>query len=177
MDEEKSYFGFKRDARGEQYITCDDEVLILPVDAQGAVIFSVEPAAAFGEDVLILPGGTVEAGESLSDTANRELQEELGLRAGRLEYLGEVRPWSKYLAVRSHIFLGRDLVPSRLAGDEGYEIGTTRVPWSDLDALVTSGRLRDARAIAGLYLARAAMAASAPHPSDPARRRGFLRHQ
>lgn len=39
--------------------------------------------------------------------------------------------------------------------DEGYDVGTERMPLAELDTWVADGRLRDARAVAGLFLARA----------------------
>lgn len=156
--EERKYFFLKADATGEEYIASSDETLIVPLDAEGAVLFARETAPAFGRaHVLILPGGTVEPHETLAETANRELQEELGVRAARMEYLGELWPWSKYLAVRSHIFLGRDLIPSKLPGDETEQVETVRVAWHEINTMVADGRLRDARAIAALYRVRLAL--------------------
>lgn len=51
-----------------------------------------EPSPVFGERVLLLPGGMEEPEETHEETANRELQEEVGLRAERLDYPGELRP-------------------------------------------------------------------------------------
>ena len=62
-----------------------------------------------------------------------ELQEEIGYRAGRLDYLGELWPWAKYLAVRS--FLARELTPSKLMGDEGYEVGVEQLPLAELETV------------------------------------------
>jgi len=156
------YFRFERDARGEEFIDTRDEVLVVPLTPAGEVILAVEPSAAFGEPVLILPGGSEEPGEARAATANRELQEEIGLRAGRLDFLGALRPFPKYLRLTSYVYLARDLSPSRLPGDEGYEIGTERVPLDGPDGaarLVAAGRLSDARAIAALHLARGFLAA------------------
>jgi 8-oxo-dGTP pyrophosphatase MutT (NUDIX family) len=89
--------------------------LVVALDAQGPVALIYEPSPAFGERVLILPGGTEEPEETHEETANRELQEEVGLRAERLDYLGEIRPWSKYLHVSSFIYLARELSESRFA--------------------------------------------------------------
>jgi ADP-ribose diphosphatase len=153
----EEYFWLVPDEHGETFIQSRDEVLVLPIDANGDVLFALEPAPAFGgEQVLILPGGTVEPEETLADTANRELQEELGFAARHLQYLGELRPWSKYLSVRSHLFLGRDLVLSKLPGDELEPVGIRRVPWAETNSLVLAGQLRDARAIAALHLAQIA---------------------
>ncbi len=107
--EENRYFALGRDRRDNLYIQCSDEVLTIPLDANGDVLLAVEPAPAFGRDVWVFSGGTFEPGEPHETTANRELQEELGFAAGRLEYLGQLWPWSKYLTVRSDLYLARDL--------------------------------------------------------------------
>ncbi|MGO8946310.1 MAG: NUDIX domain-containing protein [Ktedonobacterales bacterium] len=158
MNRQSDYFSLKTDQEGEAFIQSFDEVLTLAIDASDAVLFGVEPSPAFGgEPVLILPGGTVKHEEALGDTANRELQEEVGYRAESLIYLGEVRPWSKYLSVRTHLYLGRELQANKLPGDELTSVGIERIPLAELDSLVTSGRLRDARAIAAVYMARLAL--------------------
>jgi ADP compounds hydrolase len=146
------YLSICLDATGTEFAQTADEVLVVPLTSDGEILLTVEPSAAFDEPVLLLPGGTVEPGESLEETANRELQEEIGFRAGRLDFLAELRPYSKYLRVRSVVYLGRDLTPSRLEADEAYPIGVKRVPIREFEAEIAGGRLRDARVIAALYL-------------------------
>lgn len=155
MPYKSKYFEIAEDSAGDEFVICSDEVLAVPLTAGGEIIFIREPAPAFGrEQPLLLPGGIVEDGEPLEVTANRELQEEIGYRAARLEKLATLRPWSKYLRVTSHMYLARDLTPGKLDGDEGYEIGLEPRPLATLDALIESGELRDARVIAALLLAR-----------------------
>jgi ADP-ribose diphosphatase len=148
------YFSFLIGATGEEFVQCGDEVMIVALTADHQVIFTIEPSAAFGEPVLILPGGQVEPNEPLHETANRELQEEIGFRAARIDFLGKLRPFSKYLSTESHIFLGRDLTPSPLPGDEQYTIGLERHTLGNVDDLINAQRLQDARVIAALCLAR-----------------------
>ncbi len=151
---EGPYFSILLDARGEEYVYTRDEVLVVPLLDEGTVILAIEPSSAFGEPVLLLPGGTAEPDESLVETANRELREEAGYKAGTLDFLGELRPFSKYMAVRSFIYLARDLVASPLVGDETFEIGNELVPLAGFEQLIAAQRLFDARAIAALYMAR-----------------------
>ena len=80
---------------------------------------------------------------------------QLGWAASQLDFLGEVRPWSKYLNARSYIYLARGLTESRLPGDERYSIEPVRILLSEIDTLVQNGTLLDARVVAGLFLARA----------------------
>jgi len=154
MFEENPYFTLSHDDHDTLFVQCPDEVLIIPFDDSGHVLLAVEPSPAFGHEVWVFPGGSVESGESYEATANRELREELGYAAGNLDYLGEMWPWSKYLSVRSIVYLGRNLVINPLQGDEDYQIRVERVPLTDVDSLVASGQIRDARVIAGLCLAR-----------------------
>jgi 8-oxo-dGTP pyrophosphatase MutT (NUDIX family) len=143
----------------DSFIQSDNEVLVVALDGGDNVYLAVEPAPAFGgQSVLILPGGIWEQGEDPKDTANRELQEEIGQRAAQIEPLVELWPWAKYLTVRSLVYLARDLSAHKLQGDEHYEVGMERVPLSSFETLIESGRLRDARTIAALHLARARLA-------------------
>lgn len=155
MPYKSEYYEIAEDSAGDEYVISADEVLMIPLTSDGQIIFIREPAPAFGRETpLLLPGGTVENGEDLAITANRELQEEIGYRADQLDFLIEFRPWSKYLRVRSHVFLAQGLQPSTLDGDEGYPILLEPYPLAALDDLIHSGALRDARVIAALLLAR-----------------------
>ncbi|HVB21638.1 MAG TPA: NUDIX domain-containing protein [Ktedonobacteraceae bacterium] len=150
-----AYFAIRLDEHGSEFIEArDNEVMIVPLTLEGDVILTSEPSPAFGEPALILPGGSIEANEAMEATATRELQEEIGYAPGRLTYLGELRPSSKYFATRSFIFLGRDLTASSLQGDEDYEILQERIPLATFEQLIATGRLTDARVIAALYIAR-----------------------
>ena len=131
-----------------------NEVLVVPLTRQEEVILTIEPSAAFGGSTLILPGGIAEQGETHEQAALRELQEEIGYTARRLDFLSEVRPFSKYISLQSFIYLARGLVPSKLQGDEEYPITMEQVPLEDFEYLMTSGRLLDARVIAALFMTR-----------------------
>ena len=94
------YYSIYTSERGVDYIVVRSEVLIVPLTHQREVILTIEPSVAFGEPTLVLPGGVTEPGESHERTALRELQEEIGYTAKRLDFLGEVRPFSKYVALQ-----------------------------------------------------------------------------
>ncbi len=148
------YFTLMADADGVGYIQCGDGVLVVPLDDDGQVLMGIERSPAFDREILLLVGGEVEEGEPLEESANRELQEELGWRAARIDFLGELHPF-KYLTARQFVFLARELSPSRLPGDERYPVGVRRVPLADIVDLVRRGELHDAPSIAALCLAQA----------------------
>jgi len=147
------YFTLMADAAGVGFIHCGDAVAVVPLTEEGDALLIVEYSPAFGRKILTLVSGSIEAGESLEETANRELQEELGYRAGRLDFLGELHPF-KYLTTRQFVFLARDLTPSKLAGDETHAITGRRIPLKGFTDLCRAGELQDAIAIAGLCWTR-----------------------
>ncbi len=147
-----------RGYRDEPYVVSSPGVYIVPVDAQGNVLLIREPAIPDARQVLSLPGGAVNAGESAAESANRELQEEVGLRAGRLDFLAELTPLGRHSQWRIDAFLARDLTPGKLAGDEPYPIEVIPTPLAAVEALIARGDLKDALIIAALLLARGFLA-------------------
>jgi ADP-ribose diphosphatase len=148
------YYSIYTTGRNIDYIQMQNEVLIVPLTDQREVILTIEPSVAFGEPTLILPGGVAESNEAHEQTALRELQKEIGFTAARLDYLGEIRPLSKYFALQSFVYVARDLTPAKLEGDEDYPILMERVFLKDFEQLIVQQRLLDAHIIAALYMAR-----------------------
>lgn len=146
------YFSIVQPDDGDAYISCDDEVLVVPVLASGQVVLISEPSSAFGDRCLLLPGGMIDDGETHSMAANRELQEEVGYAANSLDYLGELRPFSKYLNVRTFVFVAQDLVPSQLIGDEAHVVEKHLTARDDLLERIRSGDITDARVIAAIFM-------------------------
>jgi ADP-ribose diphosphatase len=151
--ESDRYFTLMADADGVGFVHCGDGALVVPLTEDGEVLLAVERSPAFDRDVLGLVSGEVEEGEPLAETANRELQEELGWRAARIDFLGELHPF-KYLTTRQFAFLARDLSPARLEGDEQYPVRARKVVLDDFPKLCAAGELHDALAIAALCLAQ-----------------------
>jgi len=139
----------------EPYIACDNGVMCVPITSNGDAILIHEPQIYHSSSLtLLLPAGVIETGEDAAVSANRELQEEIGFRAGRLHYLATLHPWSKYMDTTWTIYLARDLMPNKLLGDEACEIISETVPLNRFKDLIAAGRLTDSTVIAALFLAR-----------------------
>lgn len=130
-------------------------VVMVPLLPDGQVLLVRQWRHAAGEALLELPAGTREPGEEPAATAGRELQEEVGYRAGRLTSLGAFYSAPGFCNEVLYLFLAEELTPSQLAGDEDEEIEVVALPLKEALAMAGRGELRDGKTIAGLYLAAA----------------------
>ena len=84
-------------------------VTVLPLEADGTVWCVRQYRYPFSRTLLELPAGKLEPGEAPERAAARELSEETGLSAGRLQYLGANFTSPGYSQEVLHIYLARDL--------------------------------------------------------------------
>jgi len=103
----------------------DDGVAVVPIQPDGKVLMIREYAAGSKQALLFIPGGTTKATteSQRQQEAQRELREEVGLRANKLVKLWQTFEAPAMLTRRIHIYLGFDLVPDSLStGDVDEEI-------------------------------------------------------
>ena len=129
-------------------------VAIVPIDTEENVLLVRQYRYAAGQSLLELPAGVIEDGESPDDTAQRELQEEIGYASNNLRALGGVYSSPGFCTEFLYLYIARDLVPSRLPGDEDEDISVETIPMSRVDRLIRLGEIQDAKTVAGLLMAR-----------------------
>jgi len=129
-------------------------VMVAPLLDNDTLLLIREYAAGMDRYELAFAKGSIEPGEELLEAANREMQEEVGYGAHRLEKISSVTVAPGYLFHTTHIVLARDLYPRRLEGDEPEPIEV--VPWkiSQLDRLLQRDDFTEARSIAAFYMVR-----------------------
>ncbi len=136
-------------------------VSVVPVIDDGeAVLLVRQYRAAVDRELLELPAGKRDVdGEAPEVTAARELEEEIGQRAGRLEKLAEFLNSPGFSDEHSYVYLGLDLeaCDTSLQGVEEQHMTVERVPLDQVPELVSSGAIEDAKTIIGLCLARQAL--------------------
>jgi len=136
-------------------------VSVVPVLDDGiSVLLVSQYRAALDADVLEIPAGKRDVeGEPPETTAERELAEEVGMRAGRLQKLAEFYNSPGFCDEHSFVFLALDLEPVPLSAQSPEEEHMTieRVPLDAVPRLIAAGELVDAKSIIGLCLAREAL--------------------
>jgi 8-oxo-dGDP phosphatase len=136
-------------------------VTIVPVDAERRVTLVRQYRAAANRMVLEAPAGTCDvADEPRHVTAQRELAEEAGLAAEKMEVLMETFNTPGISDQYTTIFLATGLspVPANPVGVEEGFMTIETIALDDVEALVADGTLVDETTVLGLLLARARLA-------------------
>ena len=127
-------------------------VLIVPLVDRNTVLLIREYSAGVDRYELGLPKGKIDPGESLLNAANRELKEEVGFGAKKLQHLISLSIAPSYLEHMIDIVVAEELYEEKLEGDEPEELEV--VPWKldNIQGLLATGECTEARSIAALYM-------------------------
>ncbi|HEX8142685.1 MAG TPA: NUDIX hydrolase [Pyrinomonadaceae bacterium] len=103
--------------------------------------------------LLEIPAGTLSSPERPEEGAARELEEELGVVAGRLEKLSEFFVSPGFVEEKMWVYLATELTETaqRLEEDEMLEI--VRVPFTRALEMIADGEIEDSKTIIGLMIA------------------------
>jgi len=127
--------------------------VIVPVFDDGTVALVRQyrhPAVRY---LLEAPAGTLASGERPELGAARELQEELGLAAGRIEKLSEFFVSPGFCEEKMWVYLATELSQGEQRLEEDEVIEVVRLSISEALDMITSGEIQDAKTIIGLMLA------------------------
>lgn len=127
-------------------------VLIIPMLDEETLLLVREYGGGVDRYELGFPKGGVAKDESVEQAANRELMEEVGYQAGKLEVLKQLSTSPSYNQNLMTIVLARELSRKSLPGDEPEPLQV--VPWklSDIADLLKMSDFTDARCVAALFL-------------------------
>ena len=127
--------------------------VIVPVFDDGTVGLVRQyrhPAVRF---LLEVPAGTLAKGERPEIGAARELKEELGLVAARLEKISEFFVSPGFCEEKMWVYLATELSEGKQALEDDEIIDVVRLPIGDALEMITTGEIEDAKTIIGLMLA------------------------
>ncbi len=130
-------------------------VTVIPVESDGTILMIRVGRLPVGRMLLEFCAGKLEPGECPDLAAGRELEEEVGRRAGRIDAIGAYYTSPGFCDERMHAFVatGLEPVPRRL--EPGEEIEVIPMSPASIDAAILDGSLDDGKSITAWHLFRA----------------------
>lgn len=129
-------------------------VVILPIDENNNLLFVRQYRHAAGGDLLELPAGTRDEEEPFEECAAREVREETGMEAEKLQKVGEFYLAPGYSTEFMAVFLATGLKDNPLQADEDEFLQVERIPLKKAFEMAEHGEVPDAKSLAALLLAK-----------------------
>ena len=129
-------------------------VVIIPVDAQGNIHFVRQYRHAAGIDLLELPAGTRDDDEPYEDCAAREIREETGMAAGKLQKVGEFYLAPGYSTEFMAVYLATELKHNPLEADDDEFLEVEKISIEKAFEMAEKGEIPDAKSLAALLLVK-----------------------
>lgn len=129
---------------------------VVPFVAPGEVALVRQFRYAAGGFILEVPAGTLQPDETPESCARREVEEEAGFRAGRLERLASILTTPGFTDEIIHLWAAHDMTPVAQRLDHDEVLTIERMTLSAAIDLIASGRIVDAKSICALLMAREA---------------------
>jgi ADP-ribose pyrophosphatase len=125
---------------------------IVPLKEDGRVVLIRQLRHAAGGFIYEIPAGKLDPQEDPRDCAVRELEEEVGYRAGFLELLTSIWTAPGFTDEVIHIFQGTNLEKGIQALDQDEVLEIVELPLEEAMARIQDGTIRDAKTIIGLQM-------------------------
>jgi ADP-ribose pyrophosphatase len=132
----------------------------LPVFADGRVALVRQYRHPAGRELLEIPAGRIEEGESPDECARREIEAETGARPGRMEKLAEFYSTPGFCEEKLYIFLATGLETTRQDLDEDEAVDVVYLTLDEAIALAKKGEIEDSKTLVALLLAESRLKAA-----------------
>jgi ADP-ribose pyrophosphatase len=127
-----------------------EAVAMVAIDTEGKFILERQFRHAAGRELIEIPAGGIDSGETPESAVCREMQEETGYFPKCIEHLTSFYSAPGYSTEVLHLFLAKDLTESRLTAEDSDEITLLRVSKDEVLKLIADGSIHDGKSIAGL---------------------------
>jgi ADP-ribose diphosphatase len=129
-------------------------VVLIPIDEEGNILFVRQYRHAIARDLFELPAGTREGDEPYEDCAAREIREETGMEAGKLQKVGEFYLAPGYSSEFMVVYLATGLKENPLDADDDEFLQVEKIPLKKAIEMAERGDIPDAKSLAALLLAK-----------------------
>ncbi len=123
---------------------------IVPVLPGGRVALVRQYRHGPRQRTLEIPAGTLEPGEPPEACARREIEEEIGWRAGKLEPLGVMYPSPGICTEVIHLFAATELTETRARPEPDEDIDVEKYSVSAIKEMIVDGRVRDGKTVTAI---------------------------
>ena len=127
--------------------------VIIPVFEDGTIALVRQYRHPAVKYLLEAPAGTLNDGEAPEEGAARELEEELGQVAGKLEKLSEFFVSPGFLEEKMWVYLATELKETKQQLEDDEIVEVVRIPFGQALSMITTGEIEDAKTIIGVMLA------------------------
>ena len=127
-------------------------VAIIALDGEGRILLVHQYRTALERVTIEIPAGKLDPGEDPAEAATRELSEETGYHAGRMEYLVPIATAAGYSDEIIHLFMAADLTPGEAHPDDDEFVASEWVPLDTLIDSVLDGRIEDSKTVIGALI-------------------------
>jgi len=135
---------------GKEIVEHGGSVAVVAIDRQDRVVLVRQWRQPARKELLELPAGIREEGESALETAQRELKEECGLHGGAWREAAAVWTTPGFVREQMTLFVATGLEEGEADPDEGEDVKVVRRPVAEIPALL--GEVEDLKTLAGLLL-------------------------
>jgi ADP-ribose pyrophosphatase len=127
-------------------------VAIIAVDDEGNILLVSQFRKPVEKELLEIPAGGIDPGETPEESVRREMREETGFLPQKVEKLGGFYSSPGFCTEYLYLYLATDLVSSPLQAEDSEGITLVRVSPAQIPDLIASGTICDAKSIAGLLV-------------------------
>lgn len=125
---------------------------VIPLLGKDTILLNYQYRPAIGKWIYQLPGGKIEKGETPAQNAMKELEEELGYKAGKMKLVAKVHTAPHITNDLQYIFLATNLRKTRPHLERGEMIRCRRMKIRDAIKMVQSGKITDSATMIGLLI-------------------------
>lgn len=127
---------------------------VIALDDEGYAYLVKQFRYPFMKITLEIPAGKLDAGEDPKTAGERELMEETGLIASRIEKLGSFYASPGFCDEEIHVYMATGLIQGTARPDEGEFVECEKIHISDLVKMVEQGEIKDGKTVIAILMAQ-----------------------